>query len=424
VGCMDTVWFVLPESFFPTDFLPPELRFYVDDARYFMDLVLRKVANRQVDRLGLVRLRADHLRSVMHNRCQAAIVEALVKGGAVERFSYAVGQHPFGFRLAERFVEDKHVRVAARDPRLIGRIKAFHERAEAERCGRMLPVHLELARRQCQLEIDSAAAERVLAAIPVKSNPFDGQGILVENIAKGNFHFSVGRFGRVANSITSLKRELRHTLVINDEPLVSVDLSCAQPSMLAHLIENRKTFAITTNAGGQVGASYWCGAAPPCVPPGSRSLPASSLPLFQRLAGCGYLYKYLLDRLGEAGVAVSREELKRGVLRDVFAKRGSYQSDVEDIFRREFPDVHDFIRRFNDDGRQHANLIRALQRAESQFVIETVMPDLLDRHPGEFFLTLHDAIYTTPGHLPDVERAFKRGFAKTGLRMRYKVAVA
>src|SRR5678815_5153606 len=81
-----TIWFVLPESFVAGDFLPLKLMPFADDARYFMSLLLRKLSRRQVDRRGLVRLRADHLRSVMHSRHAAGIVEALVNGRAVERF--------------------------------------------------------------------------------------------------------------------------------------------------------------------------------------------------------------------------------------------------------------------------------------------------------------------------------------------------
>ncbi len=135
----------------------------------------------------------------------------------------------------------------------------------------------------------------------------------------------------------------------------------------------------------------------------------------------------MVERL--EGTGISRDEVKRRFLADVIAKRkanscgAEYPSDAEVRFRELFPTVYGFIRRINADGWEHANLIRLLQRAESEFVIETVAADLVARHPDVFFITLHDAIFTTAEHLPKVERAFLRGFAATDFRMSYKFAV-
>lgn len=90
--------FVLPESFDPGEFpRTPKLRSRFDDARYFISLILRKLARWDVDRLGLVRLHAKHLKSIMYQADYAAVVEALVDGGAAERFPYQVGHRSFGY---------------------------------------------------------------------------------------------------------------------------------------------------------------------------------------------------------------------------------------------------------------------------------------------------------------------------------------
>jgi hypothetical protein len=417
------ILFVLPESFSALEFLPPGLRPFADDARYFVSLILSKFAARQVDNHGCVRLHAKFLCSVMNDRHYAAIVNALMQGGAVERSSYEVGRASFGYRLSARFLSDKLIRVPARDRTLIQRINRSHKRTEAESLARMKPVHHELARRQCLLEIESSAAERILAGLPVLSNPYNVQGMLIENIARRDFTLSVGKSGRVSNSITSLKRELRPALVVNGEPLACVDLSCAQAAMLANLIE--KGFS-STNAGGKECKSLWVGVGSP--PPSLSSLSPSLS--FSELARSGSLYDFLQERLADTGVCMSRDSLKLRVLRDVFAKRkanaagAEYPSQVEDIFQQHFPTVYAFIREFNRDGWQHENLIRELQRQESQFVVETVAADLLRTHPRTCFITLHDAIFAAASDLPKVKAAFDRGFATTGLKMKYKKAGA
>ncbi len=121
--------------------------------------------------------------------------------------------------------------------------------------------------------------------------------------------------------------------------------------------------------------------------------------------------------------SVSRDDLKRLFLRDVVAKRGKYPSLVEDTFGEHFPTVHEFIQAVDLPGKEHKNLIRRLQQVESKFVIETVAADLVKRSPRTFFITLHDAIFTTAEQLPRVEQAFQRGFEQTGFRLTLKVAV-
>ena len=124
---------------------------------------------------------------------------------------------------------------------------------------------------------------------------------------------------------------------------------------------------------------------------------------------------------------MTRDKLKDRFFADILAKRkaneygAEYPSDVENVFKDLFPTVYHFIRHINCYGWEHANLIRALQRRESRFVIECVAASLLDRYPYMFLITLHDAIYSTPGDIPRVVDAFKEGFDTIGFQMSYKV---
>ena len=141
--------------------------------------------------------------------------------------------------------------------------------------------------------------------------------------------------------------------------------------------------------------------------------------MYVSLVQTGKFYEYMQEQL--RGDGISRDEIKRKFLADVIAKKSRYPSVVEDKFRELFPSVYAFIRGVNQGGREHANLIRRLQREESSFVIETVAADLVTRFPNMFCLTLHDAIYTTAGYLPKVEQAFRRAFDQTGFPMTVKV---
>ena len=232
--------FFLPESFLPAEFLrSPELRFAMNDARFFIHTILTKMARGAVDGRGYVRLKAEYLRNIMHQGTYAAVIRALVDGGAVEKTSsYTPGEYSYGYKLSDRFLHDKHVRVPIRDERLLRRLQLSREEAEVVRQKRMKPVHLELERRQRRLEIDGNKARQIIAGLPEKSNPYDVQGILISAIERKEFRSSVSQYGRWFNSITGLKREVRSTLHVGGEPLVGVDINCSQPSFIALLIQD------------------------------------------------------------------------------------------------------------------------------------------------------------------------------------------
>ena len=304
----------------------------------------------------------------------------------------------------------------------------FHQQSAVERDARMKPVHQALARQQHRLRIDGDAARETLASLPPECNPFDVQGILIGDIEQHEFHVNVGRYGRIANNITSLKRELRKSLHVNREQLGSVDLSCAQPALLGKIIADSNS---KTNDRREQGSSKADGSK--AGTDGrreegreqskgkydSRFWDNGDFGLYVELVTTGKFYGYMAEQL--RGDGIGRDEIKRRFLVDVLAKKGRYPSVVENAFQRLFPSVHGFIRWTNRDGQEHANLIRELQRAESAFVIETVVDELVRHHPRMFVISLHDALYTTVGNVPKVEQAFRRAFDRTGFPMAVKV---
>jgi hypothetical protein len=409
--------FILPGSFQPGEFIRDPWLW--DDARYFIGLILTKFARRQVDKRDAVLLQAKFLRAIMNKHKYHGVVDALLAGGAVKRFPYSAGRS-FSYKLAERYIHDQHVRVPVTCPRLASRLKVFHESDAATRCGRMKPVHRHLEQRQHGLRIDGGLAREILRDMP-ESNPFDCQGILVRDIEERRYRFNVGRYGRVANSITNLKRQVRSALRVDDARLDGVDIVAAQPSLLGLLLHRQRKEQEQAEPRQKEGER------------GEGIYDAPHLPLYRgdvqrylELVQSGTLYETLLAELRRRGVEITRETLKHKLLRDVIAKkkagRGSfeYPSLIEGVFSELFPTVYLFVRWYNRDGWEHQNLIRELQRQEAGLVIERVAGELVTKHPRDFFITVHDSIYTTPGKAEKVRRAFEKEFDRMGFAMRLK----
>ena len=438
VSSNQELYFVQPESFEPTEFLPPSLRRYSDDARYFVSLILHKLARGRVDDNGFVRLRAAYLRNVMSKDHYSQIVDQLLARGVVRRSAYEVGVQSFGYVLEDRFLADQHTRVPITSARLRRRWQKALSRADAERDARLLPVHRHLAQLQEQLEIDVVRARQTVTQLPAKSNPWDTQGVLVADIWDRDFHVSVGNYGRMANNITSLKRELRSSLHVGGHHLTGVDIACCQPALIALFY---KTITHCENFRHHI--SLCPAGVPGCLPASERTLPVIPVsPELPRLLPCtsssadasrfidtvldGRLYEVLLEECHSRGLSLDRSALKRRFLCDVVAKRNAnasgaeYPSVVEDAFRALFPTVYSLIRAINKNGREHANLIRILQRLESWLVLEQVCGRLADRHPETFLISLHDAIYCIDKDVPLIRATFREVFEDLDFHMTVK----
>ena len=396
-----TPTFDLPRSFDATEFLVGPMLLRADHARWLVSAVLRKMALGGRDEWGLARLHSDVLYRVLGNGA-GKIVQALETGQVIETTPYRGGVKTRGYRLALRFLDDRCVRVPCTNPVLRERLLRERERmksaAEAART-RWLPIHHALDAEQHALSIDGRLADEILDTLPAHTTLC--QSVLVADLRRRAFRFSVGSTRRVFNSISSLKRELRGAVRLAREPMGCVDLVNSQPALLAveMLLQN------PTN--GVKGAETYRdkGADCPCPP-----LPSALASLFPSLVLSGRLYEFLAQRTG-----LSRDVVKLALLRDVLAKRGRYPSRIEDVFRQEFPEVYAFVRRVN--RYDHAELIRRLQRRESWLVIENVAPRLVGRVP---VVTLHDAIYSQADKLEVVEAAFHEVFDAIGFRMSLK----
>ena len=400
-----TPTFDLPRSFDPTEYLTGPLALKADYGRWLVSAVLRKMALGGRDEWGLARLHSDVLYRVLGNDA-GKIVQALEAGQVIETTPYRGGVKTRGYRLALRFLDDRCVRVPCTNPVLRERLLRERERmesaAETART-RWLPIHHTLNAEQHALSIDGRLADEILDTLPAHTTLC--QSVLVADLRRRAFRFSVGSTGRVFNAISSLKRELRGAVRLAGEPTGCVDLVNSQPALLAveMLLQN------PTN--GVKGAETYRDTGADSLP----SLPCSALPAaldsaYRSLVLTGRLYEFLAQRTG-----VSRDSVKLALLRDVLAKRGRYPSQVESVFRGEFPEVYAFVRRVN--RYDHAELIRRLQRLESWLVIHQVAPRLVGRVPC---ITLHDAIFSSLRSLPAVEAAFQEVFDTIGFRFSTK----
>lgn len=405
----EPIRFWLPENFEPEKLLPPDLWTCADEARYLVDQIGRKLVCRDVDLRGFAHLHSDVLKLVMRPNYLAPIVLCLEDAGVIETSPYSVGRYSRGFKLTEELLSQWPRRVACTDLRLRNRILSEWARLAAERSGRKLPIHGKLDHAQRRVTVTEDVDEMLTRLEP---HARYCQAIVIDKIRRGDYLFSIGpQCGRCFNCLTGIKRPLRSAVRIDGQPMASVDLCCAQPALLALLIDPQKPpfwllGAQTYKVCGSVGGG---GVVLPPLP--CSCLAAAELERFAELVCCGKFFEWLVEATG-----LDRGTVKLRFLIDVLAKRGRYPaSAVEQCFKEAFPGVYSFIKAVN--RHDHGTLIRLLQQLEAWLVIEKVAPRLVDRIP---IVTLHDAIFCRDGDETTVEAAFQETFKEIGFSMKTK----
>lgn len=437
--------FWLPKSFEPENVLPTVLKKRADDARWLVSTITRKMAFGDVDDLGFVRLHSSILKRTMSKRTYAAVAKALVDAGVLASIApHSAGLRSRGYRLTEKYLNERHRLVAAKDRHLIKRIRRETEQMRQEQMKLRLPIHNELERIQQESLTITPAADTILETMADPARL--GQAILVHHIRHRIPKFTVSKTGRVFNWITGLSRQLRPALRLDGEPIAGVDIRCAQPALLAALMDFSRSRNVPTYIHSVLprSISSACPSRPllaglPCLmalSPAVEPTLDDDFLAFDRLVRQGRLYETLVDLCHASGVVLPdgsppdrsrrsrhrarapdnpRDAVKLWILRDILAKRGCYPSQFEDVFKQAFPSVWSYVRAIN--RRDHGELIRALQRLESFLVIENVAPRLVGRIP---ILTLHDAIYGRVRDLPIIETAFQETFNEMGLHLQIK----
>ncbi len=403
-GHRSTPVIYVPESFHPENVLPPRLLVHTQAAYYLMHAIIVRLAYGQ--RRG-ARLKKQYLENVMGRWACQPILTALLDSGEIRRVGkYIPGKQSFGYLPSEQYRSQKVRQIYLTDPDLLGRLARVRRKEKERKQHNRRPIHNAWEQWQRQLNVQMDQARELIALLPVESNPYGIQEMMLDRIRRRKYRFIVDDFGRVHNAITSLCRPLRATLRMKGQSMSHVDLVNAQPALLALLEREERQLPTTAPARGRLPVQV-------SIYDRRGFSPLGGKLNYESLVTEGRLYEYLMAKTG-----MTRADIKRALLADVFGRRRWYPSLLEDVFRDCFPEVYRFIRSFNRDD--PASLLRALQRVESDLVIHQVGRRLQElKCTG--CVSLHDAVFCARRDLGLVERAFSDVFEETGVCLKLRV---
>jgi hypothetical protein len=182
--------FRLPCSFLASDYLKGRLAKRTDCLNYLVSTILRRQAmGAGHGNDDFVMLNAAQLNTIMAKDDASAVIEAAVSGGAIDIDNhYVKGSHSRGYRLNERFKNDKIIKVKPTDRRMISALERPRNKHQVHHKDPQTSNFIQqMMDEYHKLDIDLGLAREVIKNLPEESNPFDRQTVIIEDLADKNF---------------------------------------------------------------------------------------------------------------------------------------------------------------------------------------------------------------------------------------------
>lgn len=321
------------------------------------------------------------LKSVLGNQYHA-IIELAERLALIENCgSYVVDRISKRFRLCERHwssrIRQLWIPVESPNRPFLQRIKKSRVQVHPDHgsSGEIQdPVLTLIEKNLKRLDFSdmSAVDEALIQRYGSKRDAIDSQRHFLDSIQAHDTYFKEGRFGRVYTTFGSLIRQARPSLRLHGKPLVSVDVSGSHPFLLN------------------------------CWYPNSASKEAR---FHRELVTEGRFYEEII-RLMES--QPPRDVFKKAFMMFLNGHSlhwGDVHREIASIHKRLFPELHQLITDVKQGSLKSGNYKRVSHRLmtdESELIVRGCGEALIAIDPDFPFITLHDAIYTTPDRVVTV----------------------
>ena len=202
-----------------------------------------------------------------------------------------------------------------------------------------------------------------------------------------NFNVDLKGTGRVFNFLSSLPKELREFVRINNKPIIELDMANCQPLLFVSLLDEVKD--------------------------------NQDVIFYKELCEAGEFYNYVRELLiANDCEAINDKTFKVDFFAKIFFSTEKKNYKWRQIFDKEFPSVSFMVSKLKKDN--YKDLVCMLCRVESDIMINKVSRTLIDYNIFEFF-TIHDAIYTTADNVELVFNLLVEKFNEMNLKPTIKI---
>jgi hypothetical protein len=395
----------------------------------------------------------------MEERAEIILVDKYQKGVVSSR--YTLPEHVLNNGVHLTFPVNPH---------FVHRLMEYHRKLEEYRRQSWKPIHFRLDQHLSELWINLRSAERDLRKWKEHqegTSPYVAQHGKILRLAHHRAGIiSIDDQTRVHTTITSMKKCLRRHIRWGRSPLVSVDLTACQPTLLIDTVfwlllkhpwiaqgfnstngpswwqyrkyswgsseilsntptqttgtadtEGRRTHTNVTLPNGTIRGVFHGGGLSEVEKANGSD---GGVRLWAQLSANGQLYEHFAERTG-----IGRDECKILLLQDFIAKRPfkegrperrcDYPSAIERVVRQDFPAVYYAVRWLSRDN--HGETIRHLQRHEAELVVERACVNVPDGIP---VTPIFDCLVGRVQDQKLLEDALDQAGRETGIPVKYK----
>lgn len=406
----------LPHGFNPETDIVGYQRKYHEKYCWFIHTVINEAQERRNHYEGYVNLSSNLIGHFLGEAYYTGIIEVLKSSGIIEEnSSYSVGAFSKSYRLLPAYSDRAIEFIPFETSKAQGYIRKLI-RWQEQKLAAILenPIYRCLYENLCNVEFNAIEAGEFLNAnrSSLSTEEFDSRKIAIRKLATQNYFFTVDEnTGRVYNNITSLPREFRKFLRINEEVLSHLDIRNSQPVLFCPLLTDFLTDAYENHKALYQDPDLEAGLLvrnghliffDPQIPQEaiSREVPAD-IQLYFELTQEGQFYDRFMQFLQEKGEQdiPPRSEFKEDFFKRVFFSTTARQMEYkyEKWFREWMPNVSYIISWYKRND--YRDLASELQKKESNVMINTVGSKIMElSDPAPFFLTVHDSIICQQGY--------------------------
>lgn len=420
--------------------------FPVNPFRYLYVLhkiYVERIIQRKTIKDGYANLNMQILQKILHWRDTKRIITELINRGFIECDDHFIqGSKSRGYRLTEKYRVKTH-RVLCSDNIMNRRILKYRESLN-----KLYPARYQKLKDMLEcIEIDYDNGSKFIENYCteetyrekrdckksshknyLKEFTFEDWKIIYQHSIdsihhKDDLFFVKDETGyRLHTNITNLPKELRKFLRYKGEKLVNLDISNSQPFMLSLILLQsfnnsalynlqNSSFSLNhiLNNFNKDNTSY----STPLTFLNNVSYSNVGMPedvmKYINLTSSGQLYEYLMPEFENGDRQVLKFKLFWKVFyRDSNNKKREYKE--EKIFKKYFPNVMEFIKQIKANN--YKDLPIAMQRIESEIILERIAMRIINENPSCYFLTIHDSLLTNESSVEYVEGVMKDEFKK------------
>ncbi len=359
---------------------------------------------------GFIHLSSDYKSEIL-NHDNKFIHEILTNGyepiietkkNNLSRESYKVGEYPKSYRLNEKYRNSSMAKFKYKPPKST-KVKTNESLLDSQFNTNKLSIHhnsIEFLYNLYYSVINNLKKDKEITLL----KNYVGRNLnIIEDINKGKFYnnrsYSNNRYN---SSITSLNKLVRPFLLVNNKPLVSVDIKSSQPYLLASLLDinfynkdNKNKYNYYNI--GPVGGSILFGQFLVGKEKGIEQ--------YRNISFEDDFYSIVLrNELGREPTTIERNRLKHKTMQFLFYNNSKARQKSEMKYLvKQFPQINEFIVScLNMIGVKRFSYL--LQRAESFLVLDTVCVEFNNKYKSAPFFTIHDAVLTTEEHYMELYR--------------------